>query len=96
MSSIRKKHSSIFKAKVALEAIKGDYTISEISSRHGVHSSVIARWKKEALSGMSSIFQDNSNTKKQSIADETKDLYQKIGELTVERDFLVTASKKLT
>ena len=88
MANIRKKHGVDFKAKVALAAVREDCTVAELSSRYGVHASQIHAWKKIAIDGLGSLF-----AKGQGAAADTADdarlakLYEKIGELTVERDF---------
>jgi len=83
-----RKHSVEFKAKVAIEAIRGDLSISQISSKYGVHSSQINRWKKRALDGLKSSFSQShtqAQTEQQNIID---GLYKRIGELSCENDFL--------
>jgi transposase len=52
----RKRYSADFKAKVALEAIKGDLTLAELSTKHGIHQTIIATWKRQAIEGMSATF----------------------------------------
>ncbi len=87
----RKRYSAEFKAKVALEAIKGEQTLSELSSRYGVHPNMIANWKRQATSNMAELF--SSKTVRSRAAEEKRirDLHEKIGQLTVERDFLAKA-----
>jgi transposase len=85
MKKIAKKHNAAFKAKVALEAIKGDHTIPELSAQYGVHPSVIHKWKKLVLEKLATVFEEgNSKTNDEIISR----LYKKIGQLEVERDFL--------
>lgn len=84
------------KAKVALTAIKGEMTISEISSKFQVHSSQIARWKKQALQGLMEIF--SKNGKSPSPHDSSpmvEELYKEIGKLKVENEWLKKKSELL-
>ena len=95
MSRIRKKHSAAFKAQVALAAIREDATIAELSSKYGVHATVIHRWKKEAIEAMATGFSDKQQRQQSDHAVQIKELHAKIGQLTVEKDFLADASKRL-
>lgn len=56
MTKTRKRYGAEFKAKVALEAIRGELTMAELSARHGVHPTMIAAWKKQAIDGMATTF----------------------------------------
>ena len=90
MANVRKKHGVDFKAKVALSALREDGTVAELSSRYGVHASQIHAWKKTLLDGTAGLFAANKGAPH---GDEAKaeaqmaPLYEKIGQLTVERDF---------
>ena len=87
--SKRKQYNPEFKAKVALEALKGERTVAELSSRFGVHPTMIHQWKKALLDGASGVFARGGALKEPALDKEAlKDLHAKIGELTVERDFL--------
>jgi transposase len=90
LSNTRKKHSPEFKAKVALAAVREEGTVAELSSRFGVHASQIHAWKKTLLDGTASLFAHNkaaSNGGDAAADAQLAPLYEKIGQLTVERVF---------
>jgi len=87
MKQNRRKHSPAFKAKVAMEAIKGEETVAELAARFEVHPSQIRAWKKVLSKGVVSLFGgDTSN--KENYEGLVAQLYQQIGQLKVEKDFL--------
>ena len=90
--SKRRQHSPDFKAKVALEAVKGEETVSELASRFGVHPTMIHQWKRALLEGASGVFERGGRRKPEIDEDQVKELHAKIGELAVANDFL---SRKL-
>ena len=88
MTGKRKQYNSKFKARVALEAIKGEKTIAELSSLYGVHANQITKWKRKAIEVLPEIFSNN----KQQVIKHTEalqdELYKQIGQLKVELDWL--------
>ncbi len=95
MSKARKHHSAEFKGQVALAAIREDATIGELASRYGVHATVIHRWKKEAIASLTAGFSGKQERQQNDHAAEIRELHTKIGQLTVEKDFLADASRRL-
>ena len=90
MSNKRRNHSAAFKARVALGAVKGEQTLSELSARFGIHPTRIQQWKKQLVDGSKDIF-SSSNKERKQIEAAVKDLHAQIGQLTMERDFLSRA-----
>jgi len=95
MSKTRKNYPAKFKAQVALAVLREDASIVELSTRYGVHATVIHRWKKEALSSLEAGFSGKLEIQDKDHEAEVKTLHAKIGQLTVERDFLADASSRL-
>jgi transposase len=85
----RRNHSPAFKAKVALEALKGEQPVIEIAERFDVHPQVITKWKRQLLEGASAVFGEGG--KGEEDGPEVAELHAKIGELTMENDFLSKA-----
>ena len=88
MKDKRRNHSAQFKAKVALAAAKGDRTIAELASQYEVHPSQIAKWKKQLLESLPDIFSSRGQNQQQDQEALTAQLYQQIGQLKVELDWL--------
>ena len=93
MTIVRKKHSKGLKFQAALAMIKGEKTIAELSSEFKVHQGVLHRWKKELLSKGPEIFEMKG--KKDPVDDNSEAMQKKIGQLTMEIDFLKKVSKHL-
>ena len=88
----RKRYSADFKAKVALEAIRGDLTGSQLTAKHGIHQTLINAWKKQAIEHLSTVFATKQEGDERAREVEVEKLHAKIGQLVVERDFLVKVS----
>ncbi len=86
--STRRRFMADFKAKVALEALRGDRTIQEIAARHKVHPNQVSTWKRQAMDGLGAVFSNGADQVGSDHEAEVHDLHAKIGQLTVERDFL--------
>ena len=89
--SKRKNHAPAFKARVALTALSGDKTIAELSSEFGVHQTLIHKWVKQLKESAAGIFAGEIKTEEARKEKQLKVLHAKIGQLTVERDFLAEA-----
>jgi len=95
MSKQRRKFTAEFKTRVALEALSGEHTLSEIASKYGVHPNQVSQWKKQAKEGIAASFSGKAQKVQQSDEARIKDLHAKIGQLTVEKDFLQQAFAKI-
>lgn len=87
----RKRYSAEFKAKIALEAIRGEQTINELASRYELHPNMITTWKRQAIENMAAAFSGAKERNSKLDEAQIKELHAKIGQLTVERDFLAKA-----
>ena len=95
MSGVRRRHSATFKAKVALEALKQDKTISQLSGEYGVHSNQITRWKNKVLADLPDVFSNKRRRKAKADEELQAELYRQIGQLKVELDWLKKKSVQL-
>ena len=89
----RRNHTPAFKAKVALAAIKGEKTLAELAQQFDVHPNQITQWKGQLLEGAAGVF-GNSKSEASASHVDLKSLHAKIGELTLEKDFLAGALGK--
>ncbi len=88
MNFMRKSYDASFKARIALEAIKGDKTMAEIASTYGIHPNQIGKWKKQALDELPRIFSGRYDNREMQNRELVAELYQQIGQLKVELDWL--------
>jgi transposase len=90
----RRRFTADFKAKVALDALRGDRTIQEIATKHKVHPNQLSAWKRQAMDGLGEVFSNGTDRAGQDHEAEVHDLHAKIGQLTVERGFLAKGLKR--
>ncbi len=89
----RRRFTAEFKSKVALEAIRGELTVSELARKHSIHSNLITGWKRQAIEGLAGVFDGSkAGERDQGRETEVRELHAKIGQLVIERDFLAKAS----
>ena len=92
----KKKHSAAFKAKVALEAVKGEKTLTQLASEYGVHPNQIGQWKKRLLNELPILFSGNGSRLEKERNELEDELYRQIGQLKVELEWLKKKSKFLS
>jgi transposase len=92
MTGKRKRYSADFKARVALEALRGELTTAQLAAKHGLHQTMISEWKRQAVAGLAEVFAGKTEAKAGIREEEREKLHAKIGQLVVERDFLSKAS----
>ena len=88
MTGKRKRYSAEFKAKVAMEALRGELTTSQLATKHGVHQTLIGDWKRQATERLVTMFSGKAEAKEGIRDEEVEKLHAKIGRLVVERAFL--------
>lgn len=92
---MRKSYSAAFKAKVALEAVKGERSLSELASKYEVHPNQIGQWRKALLAGLPEVFSDKRRKQDEDTEQEKTRLYEEIGRLKVELDWLKKKAEQL-
>lgn len=95
MSKKRRRFTAEFKARVALDALSGEHTLSELASKYGVHTNQISQWKKQAKDQIVAGFSGKAKKSQQSDEAHIKELHAKIGQLLIEKDFLQQAFAKI-
>ena len=95
MKKQRRKHTAEFKARVAIEAIRGVRTISEIAAEFEIHPVMVGNWKKDMLERLPELFENKNANKEKDTEKETEKLHRKVGQLTMEVEFLEKKCKQL-
>lgn len=88
MVNMRRRHNAAFKAKVALEAVKGERTIAQIASEFGIHPNIVRKWRKQLLEMLPDLFSDRRKKVEDDRDELEAELYRQIGQLKVELDWL--------
>ena len=96
MSRKRRVFGASFKAKVALAAVRGDKTTAELSSKFKIHANQVSAWKRQLLEGAPELFADGRSSKKDEASAEEQELYEQIGRLKMEVEWLKKKSAELT
>ncbi|MBV8868919.1 MAG: IS3 family transposase [Acetobacteraceae bacterium] len=98
MTGKRTRYSAEFKARVALEALRGELTTAQLAAKHGIHQTMVGEWKRQAMEGMVAVFSGRSTAQESSKAAEAEveKLHAKIGQLVVERDFLAKGLRSMS
>jgi len=95
MGRKRRRFTASFKARVAMDAAKGDATLAELASRHGVYPNQVSAWKKQLLESVSELFEDGRQSRSSDESAEVSTLYEQIGRLKVELDWLKKTSARI-
>jgi transposase len=91
----KKRHDAAFKAKAALEAVKGEKTLTQLASEYGIHPNQIGQWKKRLLKELPTLFSGDKSRQEKERGDLEDELYRQIGQLKVELEWLKKKSKLL-
>jgi len=91
----KKRHDAAFKAKVALEAVKGEKTLAQLAGQYGTHPNQIGQWRKKLLKELPALFSDKGNCLDKDHGELEDELYRQIGQLKVELEWLKKKSKLL-
>jgi transposase len=96
VKGMRKRYDTEFKAKVAIEALRGEKTLQEIATAHAVHPNLVALWKKQLIESAGQLFEKAGKDKEAETAERKQDeLYRQIGQLQVENEFLKKKYRQL-
>jgi len=95
MKKTRRNHSAIFKAKVALAAVKGDKTLAELAEQFAIHANQITQWKRQLQERANAVFATAAE-RSESAGPDVKELHAKIGQLAMENDFLAAALGRIS
>ena len=90
----RRRFTPAFKARVALEALRGDKTVQELAAKHQVHPNQVSTWKRQASDGLVAVFTGEAGGGNRELEKQVKQLHAKIGELVVEGDFLASGLER--
>jgi len=88
MKPRRKTYTGAYKAKIVVEAIKGQQTVNQLASKYGVHPNMITEWKKQALAGLPQVLSDRRGKDEKAEEELKAQLYQQIGQLKMELEWL--------
>jgi len=95
VGSMRKSYDAKFRAKVALEAVKGERTMAELSSKFGIHPNQVGKWRKQLLESLPDLFTNRRKKKEKDHEELVSELFRQIGQLKVELDWLKKKSQNL-
>ncbi len=95
VGSMRKSYDAKFRAKVALEAVKGERTMAELSSAFGVHPNQVGKWRKQMLESLPDLFTNRRKKRETDHEELVSELFRQIGQLKVELDWLKKKSQNL-
>lgn len=95
MTGTRKRHSPDFKSKVAIDAIRQQQTVNELTAKYAVHATQINQWRKQALAAIPAVFKGKAEREQQDRQAEIDELHRQLGQVIAERDWLKKKSLRL-